>query len=245
MAKIAKEQRRALRRRVRSLRDGIAERSPPWARRTFGPAVNYLEMLFVDHGIFRVIYPNRHRIGASAWRSSQPAPHQIAALAKRGLKTIVNLRGERDCGSYRLQVEACRKHGVVLEELVLKSRAAPEPEQIRAAKALFERIEYPMLLHCKSGADRAGLASVLFQILKEGRPVEVAAKQLHARFGQFRAADTGILDLFFERYIDYNRRTPTPFLAWVETVYDAEALRRDFKASRWANVLVNRVLRRE
>ena len=245
MAKIAKEQRRAFRRRVRSVRDGIAERSPPWARRTLGPVVDYLDMLFVDHGIFRIIYSNTHKIGSEAWRSSQPAPHQIGRLARQGIKTIVNLRGERDCGSFRLQRAACARHGIALEELVLKSRAAPVPAQIHAAEALFRRIDHPILLHCKSGADRAGLASVLYQILREGVPVEQAAKQLHARFGHFRAADTGILDLFFERYIELNRKTPMPFLEWVDTVYDPEALKRDFKASRWANVLVDKVLRRE
>lgn len=245
MAKIAKQQRRAFRRRVRSVRDGIAERSPLWARRTLGPVVDYLNMLFVDHGIFRVIYFNKHKIGSEAWRSSQPAPHQISRLAREGIKTIINLRGERDCGSFRLQRAACERHGIALEELVLKSRAAPVAAQIHEADALFRRVEHPILLHCKSGADRAGLASVLYQILREGVSVEEAAKQLHARFGHFRAADTGILDLFFEQYIEHNRRTPMPFLQWVDTVYDPELLKRDFKASRWANVIVDKVLRRE
>ena len=33
--------------------------------------------------------------GSRAWRSAQPAPHQIRAVARRGLCTIINLRGER------------------------------------------------------------------------------------------------------------------------------------------------------
>jgi uncharacterized protein (TIGR01244 family) len=245
LGKIAKEHRRALRRRVRSIRDGIAERSPPWAKRTFGPVVDYLDMLFIDHGIFRVIYSNRHKIGKEAWRSSQPAPHQISRLARQGIKTIINLRGERDCGSFRLQQAACARYGIALEELVLKSRAAPVPAQIHEADALFGRIRHPVLMHCKSGADRAGLASVLYQVLREGVPVEEAVKQLHARFGHFRTADTGILDFFFERYVEHNRARPTPFLEWVDTIYDPEALKQDFKASRWANILVNKILRRE
>ena len=56
-------------------------------------------MLFVDHGIFRLVYPNSHRLSDKAWRSAQPAPHQIRRFAKAGIRTIVNLRGERDAAA--------------------------------------------------------------------------------------------------------------------------------------------------
>ena len=166
-------------------------------------------------------------------------------MIKDGVRTIVNLRGERDCGAFRLQVAACRRYGIGLEELVVKSRAAPTREQVHEAKALFERIEHPILLHCKSGADRAGLASALYLILKENMPVEQAMGQLSVRYGHFKQADTGIIDAFFQRYIADNRVRPMPFLEWVDTVYDPGALLRAFKAGRWANLVVNSVLRRE
>jgi protein tyrosine/serine phosphatase len=169
----------------------------------------------------------------------------VRQAAELGVRTIVNLRGERDCGSYRLQRAACLRHGIALEELVVKSRAAPTREQVHEAADLFARVAYPILLHCKSGADRAGLASTLFLILHEGWPVERAVDQLSARFGHFRQADTGIIDAFFERYLEDNAREPIGFMEWVDTVYDPAALARDFKAGRWANVLVNKVLRRE
>ena len=202
-------------------------------------------MLLVDHGIFRLAYLNRHRIAPDAWRSAQPAPHDIGNMAKAGIRTIVNLRGERDCGAYRLQVAACRAQGIRLEELVVKSRAAPTREQVHEANALFARVEHPVLLHCKSGADRAGLASTLYLILKENVPVEKAVRQLSARFGHFKQADTGIIDAFFQRYIADTKISPMPFLEWVDTVYEPETLVRDFKAGRWANIIVNTVLRRE
>jgi protein tyrosine/serine phosphatase len=210
-----------------------------------GPLVDYGDMLFVDHGIFRLGYLNKHRIAKGAWRSAQPAPRDIGAMARMGIRTIVNLRGERDCGAFRLQVAACRKHGIRMEELVVKSRAAPTREQVHEANALFARIEHPILMHCKSGADRAGLGSALYLILHEGRPVEQAAAQLSARYGHFRQADTGIIDAFFRRYVEDARTRPMPFLQWVDTVYDPKLLEQQFKAGKWANVIVNKVLRRE
>ncbi len=149
------------------------------------------------------------------------------------------------CGSYWLERKACQRHGLLLVNFQVRSRAAPTREEIRGAKELFDRIEYPMLMHCKSGADRAGLMSVLYRFLKEGEPLEEAKKQLSIRFGHIRQAETGILDYFFERYIEYNRRHPIPFFDWVERIYDPVELGRSFRSNKWANQIVNLALRRE
>ncbi|HXF52959.1 MAG TPA: sulfur transferase domain-containing protein [Hyphomicrobiaceae bacterium] len=245
MASFAKQTRRAIKRVTMGWRQSLSEHTPQWARRAFGPIASYLDMLFVDHGIFRLIYVNRHRIGAQAWRSAQPAPHHIRRLARQGLKTIVNLRGERLCGSYWLEQEACKRYGIKLVNFQVRSRAAPSRHEIKAARELFESIEYPMLMHCKSGADRAGLMSVLFRFIKEGVPLEEAKKELSLRYGHIRQADTGILDHFFEAYLEHNRACPIPFFEWVDTVYDPDELKRSFRAKGWANRLVNDILRRE
>lgn len=223
----------------------IVERSPDWLNRAIGPAVKYLDMVFLDHGFFRLLYLNKHRLGDKAWRSAQPAPHHIRALARKGVRTIINLRGERLCGSYWLERDVCARHGIVLVNFQVRSRMPPTREQIEEARELFARVEYPMLMHCKSGADRVGLMSVLYRHLHEGVPLEVARRELALRYGHFRQADTGVLDRFFEQYLEYNRQSPMPFLAWVETVYDPVELKRSFRASGWARRLVDQVLRRE
>jgi len=226
-------------------RHALVRWMPPSIQRALGPAASYLDMLLVDHGIFRLAYANQHRLGEQAWRSAQPAPHNIRALARRGVRTIVNLRGERLCGSYWLERAACDRHGIVLHDLPIRSRAAPSREQLRAARDLFERAEYPMLMHCKSGADRAGLMSVLYRHLREGVPLAVAKGELSLRYGHFRQAETGILDHLFERYLEDSSRTPLAFFEWVDTVYDPDELTRSFRAKGWANRLVDHVLVRE
>ncbi len=227
------------------MRAAIAAAMPQSARRGLGPLVDHADMLMIDHGIFRVIYPNRHRLADGVWRSSQPAPHDVRRLARLGIRTIVNLRGERDCGAYRLEVRSCREAGIRLIDFQVKSRAAPLPETIRGAEELFKRIEYPMLMHCKSGADRVGLMSTLYLFLHEKRPLSEAKLQLHWQFGHFRSADTGILDQFFERYLAEERQTGIDFFAWLETKYDPEELKRTFFADRGWNFIANRILRRE
>ena len=242
---IGKQARRAVKRVTLVWRQRLLDDTPPWLRRLAAKPASYVDMLLLDHGIFRIFYNNRHRLDADAWRSAQPAPHQIRRAAKLGVRTIVNLRGERLCGSYWLEQAACQRYGVQLVNYQVRSRAAPSLEELRGARDLFERIEYPMLMHCKSGADRAGLMSVLYQHLRGGVPMEQAIRQLSLRYGHIRQADTGVLDAFFQRYIDDTRSRPMPFFDWVETVYDPDELKRTFKANGLATRIVSTVLRRE
>jgi len=223
----------------------IAQTLPPAVRDALATPVSYADMLIVDHGVFRLAYLNQHAISAQAFRSAQPAPHDIRRFARQGIRTILNLRGARDCGGYRLETKACAETGLALVNFTLGSRAAPAKAQIHAAAALFDQIAYPVLMHCKSGADRAGLMAVLYLHLKERVPMADALKQLSLRYGHVRSAHTGILDAFFEQYIAFNAKTPTPFLQWVDEQYDPVALKRNFKATGWGKLLVDGVLRRE
>jgi protein tyrosine phosphatase (PTP) superfamily phosphohydrolase (DUF442 family) len=236
---------RAVQSSYRAMRRSITDNAPPWLGRSLDPFLDHFDLIFVDHGIFRLVYPNRHRLSAGVWRSSQPAPHDIRYLARRGLRTIINLRGVRDCGSYRLERQACQRYGIQLVEFIVKSRQAPAPRVFHEAKALFNSIEYPMLLHCKSGADRVGLMSALYMILKEGMPVAEAKRQLSLRFGHIRQADTGVLDMVFDSYLAHNSREPICFLDWVDQHYDDKAMSQRFRANSWANLLVNRLINRE
>lgn len=237
---------RAIAGSYRKTRHAIARIAPRWLRRCLSPMLEYFDLYAVDHGVFRSIYSNRHRVTPDLWRSSQPSPFQIRRFARMGIRTVVNLRGKRDCGSYRLEAAACARHGIKLVDFpLLRSRAAPSAVSVRRAKELLEEIEYPALVHCKSGADRAGLFSSLCLIFREGADAGQAARQLDIRFGHIKQAHTGILDCFFERYIAHGEKAAMPFLAWVDSVYDPLELKQFFRARSWAVVAADWILRRE
>lgn len=245
MATVLTKARRAVRRRTSRLRRSLIDNAPDWARAHLARPAAYMELIFVDHGVFRLFYLNAHRLSRDAWRSAQPAPRDIRKYARKGVRTIINLRGVRDCSSYELERAACEKAGIQLVNYQLRSRAAPTLAEIKGALEVLETVEYPVLLHCKSGADRAGLMSVLFMHFREGRPMAEAVNQLSLRYGHIRQADTGVLDYVFERYLADNAKRPMPFLQWVETAYDPDEVKRSFHAKGWANRLVNSILRRE
>ena len=125
------------------------------------------------------------------------------------------------------------------------SREAPYLDRMQRAKRIFEEIEYPALIHCKSGADRAGLISVFYRLVHLNLPYEEAIEHLSLKYLHVKAGKTGVLDHFFETYRQYNESNPIAFWEWVETVYDREAVQAEFMASWWGNLLTERILRRE
>ncbi len=205
----------------------------------------WIDMVFVDHGIFRLIYLNKHRVSPQFWRAAQPTPGQLHQSAHDGVKTVVNLRGGREFGSWPLEREACERSDLQLVDFVIRSRGAPDRERIASAKTFFEGLAYPVLAHCKSGADRAGFMATLYLLVHEQRPLDEALKQLSWRYGHFKFAKTGILDAFFERYRVEGLEKGIDFQTWVETIYDPEALEHSFKTKPWADWFVEHILRRE
>jgi protein tyrosine/serine phosphatase len=100
-------------------------------------------------------------------------------------------------------------------------------------------------MHCKSGADRVGLMSVLYLHYRKGEPIERAVRMLSPRYGHIRQGRTGVLDYFFARYLADGAPKGLSLEQWVDAGYDADALRAQFQTQWWANVLVDKVLRRE
>jgi protein tyrosine/serine phosphatase len=102
----------------------------------------------------------------------------------------------------------------------------------------------PALVHCKSGADRAGIFAVLYRHFRLGEPIEIAKKELHWRFGHFRGSRTGILDYFFDQYL-VTREPNQTFIEWVGAAYDRDRIERDFKPAGPISFFVDSILRRE
>ena len=198
----------------------------------------------MDHGIFRFKWRSLHKISENTYRSNQPFPWQILAdKNKRGVKTIINLRGIRNCSSFFLEKETCERHNIKLINFPVTSRAAPKVETILAAKKLFNEIEYPIIMHCKSGADRAGLMSALYLILHKNISVIEAKKQLSFKYLHIKHAKTGILDAFFDNYIKEKKNKD--FLDWVKNDYNPEKLKLSFKVKKLSEILSTYILRRE
>ena len=159
-------------------------------------------------------------------RTNQPWPFQLKRWKRDGIKTVVNLRGGMDGSFHLLERQACRRHGLKLVNFVVTSRDVPSGDDVLAARALFETIEYPAVMHCKSGADRAGIMSVLYMHFRQGK--------------------TGVLDYVFERYLADAEPHGISFIDWVcSDAYDPVAMKAEFRAKWWGTAITEGLVRRE
>jgi protein tyrosine/serine phosphatase len=210
-----------------------------------GRQAAYHDLMWVDHGFLRAAFQNLHWISPEMARSNQPSPAHIAQYAAMGIKTIVNLRGFNDSGHYWLEREACEKHNLTLVDSPISSRDTPTKDRLWRAKEIFATIAYPALMHCKSGADRAGLYGVLYKHWRLGAPIAEALEKLSGRYLHVRAGKTGMLDAFFRTYLNDAKTSGKSFDSWIEEDYDPEAVKAAFMSSWWGHFLTETVLRRE
>jgi protein tyrosine/serine phosphatase len=210
-----------------------------------GRALAWIDALLVDHAVFRLLYSNFAAVAPGRlYRMNHPTPGRLAALTRRyGFKTLINLRGQARNGSDALSRDMAARLGLDFIDMAVESRGAPHRDRILRLHEIYRTMREPALIHCKSGADRAGLAAGLW-VLFEGGTAADALRQLSPRFGHIRRSRTGVLDAFFLLYAREGEGRK-PFLDWVREDYDEEALRHAFRAHGLASFINDWVLAHE
>jgi protein tyrosine/serine phosphatase len=182
-------------------------------------------MRWHDHGILRGLWHNQHQIAPGVWRSNYPDDARIAKLAQMGIANIITLRGTTTTPWLLLETEACTRYGIALHAIPMRSAAAPRRETLQELIALFRKLDRPLLMHCKSGADRTGLASAIYLMVIEGQPLPVARRMLSLRYLHAHFLKAGVLDMLLD---DFARVGHADFESWLANDYDAADLQARF-----------------
>ncbi len=205
----------------------------------------WLDSFFIDHAFFRIWWTNFAAVEPGRlYRSNHPTPAKLSAFTRQvGLKSLINLRGQTRNGSDALSRDMATKLGLDFYDMALDSRDAPQRERILRLAEIYRSLRGPALIHCKSGADRAGLAAGIYVLLQGGTAAQ-AMRQLSLRFLHIRQSKTGVLDGFFAAYAK-DGENKKPFLDWVREDYDEQALKAEYKSGRLAGFVNDFLLRRE
>ena len=205
----------------------------------------WLDALFVDHAVLRLLWTNFYPvIPGVLYRSNHPTPGNLRRFVRKfGIKTLITLRGATGNGSDALAREAAAKLGLDVIDLPMRSRAAPSAAQILALLDAFRTMRRPALVHCKSGADRAGFAGAVF-LLAQGQIVAQAKRQFSLRYGHLRHSPAGILDAFLAAW-EAAEGQGKNFEDWVREDYDPASLTRSVKTNALQAFINDRLLARE
>lgn len=174
-----------------------------------------------------VFSSNLHTVVAGEiYRSAQPSGAQLAEwIDELSLASVVNLRGRKSQDDRRWLVEeiaTAERAGIEHVSIRMSAGDVPPAQTLRKLVDTIDHAPRPMLLHCKAGAERSGLAAAVAVLLETG--------DLDAARAEF-ALDKGFVHWVNPRLPrvldDYaawlaeqgETSTPDRFRAWVATEY--------------------------
>jgi len=119
-----------------------------------------------------------------AYRSPQLTGKEFSeAIQRLGIKTIINLQGERPEESWYVEEKkAAESAGIALVNIRMKPSRLPHRKDLLKLLDTFKSAKRPILIHCAAGADRAGEASALYQMIYMGKSREEALQMLTAKY---------------------------------------------------------------
>jgi protein tyrosine/serine phosphatase len=124
-------------------------------------------------------------VEGEVYRSAQPSASALADYKKRfDIRTVINLRGENaGSGWYRDELKAAQSLGITVVNFKMSAKRQLTPSLSAELIKILKSAPKPLLIHCKSGADRTGLASALYLAGVMNAGEEKAEAQLSLRYG--------------------------------------------------------------
>lgn len=162
------------------------------------------------------------------YRAAQPKGNLRRLLADYGVRTVLNLRGGSTKDSwYADEVRTTGELGVDFYDLPMSATKRPTRRELLMLLDVFERCRYPLLIHCKSGADRTGLASGLYLMAARGASVDEAMGEFSIEHGHVPIGGPQRLHEPFREYKTWLKDRNLPhnrdrLRAWVEAEYRAD-----------------------
>lgn len=150
------------------------------------------------------------------YRSPQPGEDQLARrIEDHGIRTVVCLRG--DGPPTASSARATEGAGATFWNVPMSATRLPRPDTLLELWRVAESAERPLLLHCRAGVDRTGLAAALV-VLHDTDDLGAARAQLalvpNGHLGMFGTEAMGeVLDRY-EQHAETMR-----FPDWVRNVY--------------------------
>jgi protein tyrosine/serine phosphatase len=190
----------------------------------------HIHFHLMDHAFLRVLWNNFHQVSDEVYRANQPSPSHLRSYKDKGIKAVLNLRGFTQQSYALFEQDSCKNLELDLISVPLSGSSAPQPEKLLEIIGLMDKISKPFVLHCKSGADRAGLVSAMYLIVQKKLSVTEAKKQLSFKYLHLDFTKTGILDYIFDVFSERLKIENIDFLDWVKREYNAEILNSCFKS---------------
>ena len=151
------------------------------------------------------------------YRSGQMSAEALReTIEEYDIQTVIRLRGAHG-PSFPLTYQPVVEMGIDFVSLPLKAHRYPTKRELLALWEVFQSVDYPILVHCRAGADRTSMASAIY-VLQTTDDFDLAMGQMaflpYFHLGWFSA---DCMDEMFAMYEPFHGRLAFP--DWVRSEY--------------------------
>ena len=225
---------------LQQLRWPVIRRRPIWPSIARGATTGAVVVVVV--AVLQVLAGNNLRAiqPRRSFRAGQMSRQRLESVIRnRGIRTVINLRGYcPDFEWYRDECRATHAANVAQEDITLSAIRLPTPSEIRRLIEVLDRTEYPILVHCRQGVDRTGLAAAVVKLLEPGVSAGEARRQLSLAYGYVPFNGTEHMRQFLALYFEWLqaldvRHSPELFRHWATREYCPGACRAQVEFLDW------------
>jgi len=201
------------------------------------PPLDGVQYLFTQSSLiqagFSRIVPHNFRIVSSGefYRSGEMSLDDLdETLRAYRIRTLIDLRWSPRTAPEENEELVARRHGVFYVRAPMRSTRVPDREALEILLQSYRDLPKPILVHCRDGVHRTGVASVLWLLDQKGTDIETAEQQLTAQYGFWRG-ETFIrrwkhghepIEGLISQYKEFNSKHPISIARFIRTSVSAE-----------------------
>ncbi|MGE4607913.1 MAG: sulfur transferase domain-containing protein [Myxococcota bacterium] len=174
-------------------------------------------------------------VDGKIYRSAQLDAEDLESRAAEfGLASVVAVRPARPNKEwYTAEQSGTKKLGLSLVNVGLNADRMPSRQLLKALVGALDSAPRPMLLHCRAGVERSGLAAAV-ALLLDGESVESARGQFSLRYGFHPWLSQSDLPRVLDRYEEWLsaagiESSAEVFRNWVDETYVAAFYKADLE----------------
>lgn len=167
----------------------------------------------------RFVWFNLHEVvPGQVFRSSQPSPAFLErTVHDKNIRCVLKLNSPKESDWSRAESAEAAKLGVRFINIPMGVSRLPTREELLSLIDAISSAPRPLLIHCKIGSDRTGVASTLLAMHDGATFDQAVASQLSIRYLHVGHIGEAVEDVIY-RYRSYCEESGKPTGGWDEFV---------------------------